>query len=367
MDEKLNLRKHFSPTSREEWVARIEKDLKGRSFKELQFAISEEIRLDPLYHRQDHSKLPEIELWKNTSGWEIGEQIHAGDPVEANAIALQALQMGAESILFDNFTHSPSADQLSVLLKEIQPNYISLGIGLSDERVSPEALLTSLQEYLANKKALNGHLYLQRSVSGMDDQVFNRISEMSEAFPGSRLLQIDLRKYHQGSEKTSLEVREGIKQGMNCLERMGAKARPEKLYFTLSVGKDYFAEMAKLRALRWLWPKAQKAAGLEDPAPAFIQVHFTPDAYTEDTYLNMIRATTMAMSAILGGADRLFVLPADHHSGQTSTFTRRIARNVQHILKLESHFAKVEDPAAGSYFIDQLTYETAEKAWEHYK
>lgn len=364
MEEKLDLSRHFPPVSKNEWIKRIEKDLKGRSYEELRFAVSREITLDPLYHREDHEKLPTIELLKESPGWEIAERIDAADPATANSTALQALNYGAESLLFEHFERTPILEDLTVLLKDVKPEYISLGFSLSQGRVSAEALLVSLKKYLEGVKALNCRLFLEEVKSDVNEAIFNRVLELGKAFPGSRLFQVDLRPVHQDGKDPAGEVSEGLKKGLYCLERMKTEANPRSLFFSLYAGKDYFTGMAKLRALRWLWPKVQAAAGLSEAAPAFLQVETAPGAYTEDTYTNMIYATTLAMSAITGGADRLFVLPADSHTEKTTPFTSRIARNVQHILRLESHFDKVTDPAAGSYFIDQLTREIAKTAWE---
>ena len=101
-----------------------------------------------------------------------------------------------------------------------------------------------------------------------------------------------------------------------------------------------------------------------------VSARFRADVYTDDLHTNMIAATTMAMSAVLGGADRLTVLPFDtgreEQSPYPQAFSRRIARNVQQLLKLESGLAEVADPAAGSYYIEQLTRQLAEKAWEEF-
>ncbi len=125
-----------------------------------------------------------------------------------------------------------------------------------------------------------------------------------------------------------------------------------------------------MRAFKLLWLHILKVwnAPLTLPATA---VHFNIDAYTDDLYTNMIRATTMAMSAVLGGADRLTVLPYD--AGREASaqyppaFGRRIARNVQHLLQLESGLGDIPDPAAGSYYIETLTRQLAEAAWKEFR
>ena len=103
------------------------------------------------------------------------------------------------------------------------------------------------------------------------------------------------------------------------------------------------------------------------PTLPALAVSFRPNAYTDDLYTNMIRATTMSMSAVLGGAARLTVLPYDAGREALATypqaFSRRIARNVQHLLKMESGFDQLSDPAAGSYYIETLTRQLADQMW----
>ena len=115
--------------------------------------------------------------------------------------------------------------------------------------------------------------------------------------------------------------------------------------------------------MRILWFNVLKAYGLSEP-DLFIAAYFAPDTQDENTHTNMVRAATQAMSAIIGGAKELYILPANVGAGENPTaFTRRIARNVQHILRLESYLDKVQDPAAGSFYIEKLTEELAKKAW----
>jgi methylmalonyl-CoA mutase len=139
------------------------------------------------------------------------------------------------------------------------------------------------------------------------------------------------------------------------------------LHFSVSVGKSYFFEIARIRAFKLLWLNVLKAwnAPLNYPV---LDARFQPEAYSDELYTNMIRATTMAMSAILGGADRLTVLPYDAGRASQATysqsFSRRIARNVQHLLKMESSLHEIPDAAAGSFYIEKLTQQLAEKAWE---
>jgi methylmalonyl-CoA mutase len=105
----------------------------------------------------------------------------------------------------------------------------------------------------------------------------------------------------------------------------------------------------------------------ENPVMPPIEAQLAPTVQTSDPNYNIIQSTTQAMAAIIGGVDRLTVLPSDAFQGATTDFSRRIARNVQHILKMESYLDWVADPAAGSYFIEKLTLHLAEAAWNSFQ
>jgi methylmalonyl-CoA mutase len=142
------------------------------------------------------------------------------------------------------------------------------------------------------------------------------------------------------------------------------------LQFSIPVGKSYFLEIAKIRAFRLLWLNILKAWDVPLDYPV-TEARFQAESYTDELYSNMIRATTMAMSAVLGGADRLTVVPYDagreEQAAYPQAFGRRIARNVQHLLKMESSFSEIPDPAAGSYYIEKLTQQLAERAWSAFQ
>ncbi|MEZ4891464.1 MAG: methylmalonyl-CoA mutase family protein [Saprospiraceae bacterium] len=134
--------------------------------------------------------------------------------------------------------------------------------------------------------------------------------------------------------------------------------------------QQLFFEIAKLRALRLLWFNLLKAWEIPLKAPV-VHASINSESYSDNLYSNMISGTTAAMSAIMGGVDRLTVLPYDSGRESVATypkaFSRRIARNVQHLLKLESNLHELNDPAAGSYYIEHLSAKIAEKAWQEFK
>ena len=126
-------------------------------------------------------------------------------------------------------------------------------------------------------------------------------------------------------------------------------------------------EIAKLRAARLLWAKIVEAYNPKDKESAKLVAHSETNTFNKtiyDPYVNMLRTQTEAMSAALGGADSITVLPFNAIYEDTTEFSERIARNQQILLKEESHLDKIADAAAGSYYIESLTDSLAEQAWK---
>jgi methylmalonyl-CoA mutase len=137
-----------------------------------------------------------------------------------------------------------------------------------------------------------------------------------------------------------------------------------KTRIRLSVGSDYFMEIAKIRAARWLWSKVAAAYGVEN-AP--VHIHASTSKWNKTTYdahTNMLRVTSEAFAAVVAGVDSLHIGPYDEISGKTDEFSRRIARNLHTILREECGLDQVIDPAGGSTYIEWLTDKIAARSWE---
>ena len=136
------------------------------------------------------------------------------------------------------------------------------------------------------------------------------------------------------------------------------------MHFYWPSGQDFFLELACIRAFHILWANYLQARGIV-PQPAPITAFQSPDTLNIDSYQNMITASMQSMSAVLGGVQRLLVLPSDTRENPNgSALSRRVARNVQHVLRYEAFLDKVVDPAAGSRMVEQWTTQIAQKAWQ---
>ena len=142
------------------------------------------------------------------------------------------------------------------------------------------------------------------------------------------------------------------------------------MQLTFGVGSNYFMEIAKLRAARMLWARLAEQYKPADPSSLKIPIHACSGMWNKsvyDPYVNVLRLTTECMSASIGGANSITILPFNNTYKTADDFSQRIARNIQIILKEESYLDKVVDPSAGSYYIESLTDELAQMAWNDFK
>lgn len=189
--------------------------------------------------------------------------------------------------------------------------------------------------------------------------------------PGLRTLPVYEAPWHEGGADCALSLGLTLAAAVHALRAMEAREVPPELastcvQFNLTVGSDFFLEIAKVRALRMLWSDILAAAGCSvDSGSPFI--HASTSLRTMsllDPQVNMLRTTTQAMAAVLGGIDSLNVRPYTAASNTPDDFSRRIARNLQLILQHESHLDQVMDPAGGSWYVESLTRDLGRRAWE---
>lgn len=371
-----NIFDEFPSISKEEWLRKIEKDLRGKPYSDLQWQLEDNIQLDPLYHPDD--QIPAVSVpWngKKDNEWEIGEYIIDDQPVQANTLALNALQGGAEALLF-RLKKELKKNDLDQLLKDIELDMISTHFEQFYADKDPAQLLQLIFEYVKktgeDPSAIEGSIDFDPILDWVDppmDKMKECILFCRENMPKFKILQVNGREYHGGNEYSSRELGYILAKGNEYLAYLSEQGLEpalvnQHMQFAISISTSFFVEIAKLRAFRLLWGNVLQAHGVDPNEMPPVEVHFATETQVEDIHTNMIRATTQAMSAVIGGADRLYVRPANMVKKENPRpFTLRIARNVQHLLKMESYLNRVIDPAAGSYYVEALTHKLAEEAW----
>ncbi len=384
----------FPDVYKEAWKEQAIADLKGADFdKKLVWNTLEGISLQPYYDQADLNTLDYLKKFENcfvntsdgTQGlraWANLETIRVEDEAEANTIALEALNAGADGVLFD-ITDKPGAD-LKILLRNIALLHASIGFivnakatelvqayfasdALQDRSV--QGLMGSIHydpiyHYITEGQSLDGAFESLQSLIDYSDQ--------AEHFYG---LTVKSAAFLDAGSNTVQELAFTLAMAVEYIDRLTELGVPaEKIFrnlqFSMATGTTYFFEIAKLRALRVLVYQVAKAYGLDSFNPGTIPIHSHSAIWTKtifDPYVNMLRNTTEAMSAIIGGCNSISIAPYNERFARPTALARRIARNVSVMLKEESYLNKVADPSAGSYYIETITDQLVSKAWELFK
>ena len=384
----------FPPISTEQWEATINKDLKGADYeKKLVWRTDEGFNVRPYYRAENLKDIDYLDTlpaeFPYTRGakadnnkWEIVQEIEEADPAKANAIALDALKRGATTIAV-NAQQLDNANALATLLNDIDLN--KTGVQFNHVKSYLDLMKLFLQ-YVEEKG------YDKDSVSGSInfDPLTYRLRHNKFYFSQKEdmMQAVELLNMVEGMKNFKLINVNGIvlhNAGSTIVQELGYTLalaneylafctengiKPEKvasrMQLTLSVGSNYFMEIAKLRAARLLWSTIVAQYKPACDCAYKIRINTVASTWNKtlyDPYVNMLRSTTEGMSAVIGGSDAISLQPFDVAYKESDDFSRRIARNVQVILKEEAFMDRVVDPAAGSYYVETLTNAIAEHAW----
>ncbi|MEO0628359.1 MAG: methylmalonyl-CoA mutase family protein [Bacteroidota bacterium] len=362
-------------TNRQDWLEKLKAERKGADTAELNWPVGPGLSVDP------HPVAPEEPKGKLRldSGWQIGAYVAAAPAETANAAALEELNGGVEALLF-SLHHQPDEAEIGRLLADIHAEFVSLHCNLFYPERDPAVLFRDLVFYLRSQG------YDLAKVRGSVDfdplldwgeppwNPLMRLLKFVDAYmPGFKVLQVNGRAFNTGPQYSATELSLIIAKGaeyLHQLEQRGISAElaNRHLQFAVTQGTTYFVEIAKLRALRLLWANVLEGFGIKG-GQTTIAAHTDPEVFEDDRNKNLLRITSQGMSAVVGGADLVYLRPPDatHTDLDSSTeFGRRMARNVQQLLRLESGFDQLNDPAAGSYFLDELTEKLAKDAWARF-
>ena len=393
----IKLFNEFPPVSTEVWKEKVVADLKGADFdRKLVWRTNEGFSVQPYYRQEDLEKLgyldalpgefPYVRGTKtNNNDWYVRQNIIVKDLEEANKKALDILMKGVTSLgfVFNECSDLTVAD-LGVLLNNICLESVEVNFVCKCQVCRFAELFA--QYVLAGKWDLSkivasvaydpfgNYLLYGRFKKGVDHvlaQGQNLIAKTAE-LPNYRVLAVNGKNYGNAGASVVQELAFSLAQGaeyLSSLSEAGVAVEDvaKNIKFNLSVSANYFMEIAKLRAGRLLWAQIVKAYQPKDDAACQMKVHAETGSWNKtfyDPYVNMLRTQTEAMSAALGGADSITVLPFNAIYEDSTTFSDRIARNQQLLLKEESHFDKIVDAGAGSYYIEELTASIADEAWK---
>ena len=387
----------FPPVSTEQWEAVITADLKGADYqKKLVWRTTEGFNVRPYYRAEDlegikylgkkSGEFPYVRGNRCNNRWRIHETIAVKDVAEANRLALHAVEAGADSIGFD-LSEKLSAQQVADLMADIDLNATELAFSGKPDAELPDKVLSVAEAKKADPEKFRvffGYdpLIRQLSLTGAfcdgDDgqQCYKTIAGFvrgAKAWPKAKFVTVSGETFQNSGSTITQELAFTLAAGHEYLVKLteaglSAEEAARTIRFSMAVSSNYFMEMAKFRAARMLWANIVNAYTGGCARKMFthaVTSGWNITAY--DPYVNMLRGTTEAMSASLAGVHSLEVLPFDTAYESPTEFSSRIARNVQLLLKNESHFDNVVDPAGGSYYIENLTQSIAEQAWKLFK
>lgn len=387
----------FPSVSTEKWEEVINADLKGADYdKKLVWKTQEGFSVRPYYRAEDLADIkfantlpgefPFIRGTKKCNCWRIRQNYQACTLgcEEANRQAVDGLKKGVDSVGF--CIKNVAEDQMPVLLKDIclksvDVNFIHCCPGKSRGMI--DAFLKVVAEQGIAKDEVRACFDFSplRNLTKKGhfcDDAFDKLADCVKAvaeYPHIRVIDVPAYLFHEAGSSISQELGYALTVGseyMSALTDRGLSAEEvaKRIRFTFAISGNYFFEIAKFRAARVLWANIVKAYGVECSCAQKIKIHAVTSSWNQtvyDPYVNMLRGTTEAMSAALAGVDSIEVLSFDHAYAKAGEFSNRIARNTQSILKEEAHFDKVIDPAAGSYYIENLTKSISCSAWNIFK
>ncbi|MDL2265831.1 methylmalonyl-CoA mutase small subunit [Parabacteroides sp. OttesenSCG-928-G07] len=391
-DLKEKLFSEFSPVTTEEWMAKITADLKGAPFeKKLVWKTGEGFNVNPFYRAEDIAGLktttslpgefPYVRGTKKDNDWKVRQNIDVTDFAAANTKALDLLQKGVTSLGFHFKGKEVSAENLATLLKGICPECVELNFKTCNCQAA--SLIGMLADYVkglgadANKcyGSVSYNPFKKPLVKGqpLDNWAEQAIAVLTAAkgLPNYRVLAVDACQLNDAGAYITQELGYALAWGNEIIAKLtengfSVDEVANKIKFNFGISANYFMEIAKFRAARWLWAEivANYKPQNNDACKMVAQAQTSEWNMTiYDAHVNLLRTQTEAMSAAIGGVDSITVAPFDVIYQTPDDFSERIARNQQLLLKEECHFDKVVDPSAGSYYIEVLTGSIAEVAW----
>lgn len=394
-DSKEKLFSDFSPVTTEQWMEKVTADLKGADFeKKLVWKTNEGFKVKPFYRKEDLEGLKTTDALpgefpylrgnkKDNNEWLVRQEIRVDDVKEANAKALDILNKGIDSLSFHVKAKELNAAYLEMLLEGICAECVELNFSTCQGHVVDLANL--LVEYFQKKgydlNKLHGSInfdYLNKMlVKGKEKgrlvDTAKALIAATAALPEYRVINVNALTLNNAGAYIYQELGYALAWGneyMNQLTEAGIPAATvaKKIKFNFGISSNYFLEIAKFRAGRMLWADIVNSYLAEGDCKcaAQMKIHAETSSFNLtvfDSYVNLLRTQTEAMSAALAGVDSMTVVPFDKAYEIPNDFSERLARNQQLLLKEESHFDKVIDPAAGSYYIENLTVSIAKQAW----
>ena len=386
----------FPPVPTEKWEEVITADLKGADYeRKLVWKTGEGFNVRPYYRAENlegikflGSQAGEFPYVRGTHAhnrWRVHQTVSVVCPKEANAEALKILNAGVDSLGFCIASADFSAADLDMLLKDICIPAVEITFCGEKMANVAELVLAKVEKEGIAKEDVRIAFCIDPLVKGLSskgdfcspngEKCIARIVELihkTKEYKHVRIVTVAGQTFGNSGSTIVEELAFTLSAGHDYLVRLtdaglDVDAAARKLRFSFSVSSNYFMEIAKFRAARMLWANIVKGYGPAKNCACKMQIHAETSRWNQtvyDPYVNMLRGTTEAMSATIAGVHSLEVMPFDASFENPTEFSKRIARNVELLLKNESHSDQVVDPAGGSYYVENLTQSIAAEAWK---
>lgn len=337
----------FSETSVETWKSQIIKELKDDAAR-IEFTDEiEEICLDITASSQkDHS----VAIDNPTNDWKISCSIVVEEEKTANQLALSALNQGNNELIFNLLK---SEIDWTNLFHGIEVQYIHTRLKFSNS--------SQLQSFLASDFSSKLE-YFSFEIDAFDSN-FESYESSIKSMKSNKVVSVNGFELQQIGATTWQEI--GVILS-TAHELLNSGFSSKQLSFSVGIGNNYFLEIAKLRALRYLWNQITAAYGTDESIEIVAHIGWSNKSL-KDQHTNLLRQTTEGMAAAAGGSNSIVIHAYDELSSDgSSDFAYRMAANISNLLKEESYFDKVQDPLRGSNVVENLTELISEKAWAYF-
>ena len=403
-----------------DWEAAAQRSLKGKLLDDLTWHTPEGLEVKPLYTAADLEGLPHANTLPGFAPfvrgpqatmytvrpWTIRQYAGFSTAQESNAFYRQALQSGAQgvSVAFDLATHRgydsdhprvtgdvgkagvaiDSVEDMKVLFQDIPLDQVSVSMTMNgavlpvlagyvvaaeEQGVAQEQLSGTIQnDILKEFMVRNTYIYPPEPSMRIIGDI---IAYTSRAMPKFNSISISGYHMQEAGANQALELAFTLADGkayvQTALDRgLDVDEFAGRLSFFWAVGMNFYLEIAKMRAARLLWAKIMQGFGAKQPKSLMLRTHSQTSGWSlteQEPYNNIVRTTIEAMAAVFGGTQSLHTNSFDEAIALPTEFSSRIARNTQLILQEESHITRVVDPWAGSFMMEKLTQDMADKAW----
>ncbi|PFG15854.1 heterodimeric methylmalonyl-CoA mutase small subunit [Propionicimonas paludicola] len=395
-DTPLLLAGDFATPSAADWEVEVLKVLNRRrpegteltveqAMARLRTTTADGLRIEPLYTESDiplgHPGVMPFTRGTMTktspaTGWDVRQLHEDPDAAYTKAQILADLERGATSVWLRLGSDAIAPSDLAAVLDEVDPNLAPISVSSVEDQV---AAAKALADYLAAKGAHHaagsfgldalGAAARTGAAADLGPQA-EWVAKALAEFPGVRALTVDALPYDDAGAGDIDQLAFAIATGVAYLRDLEAAGiSPEKAFgqfaFRVSANTDQFTTIARLRALRRLWARVGEVSGVPANARGAVQHAVTSWRMItrDDPWVNLLRGTIATFAAAVGGAEIVTTLPFDTAWGLPNEVSRRLARNTQLVAAEESNIGRVADPAGGSWYVEQLTDQLANKAW----